>query len=226
MACRGDQHRSSWHCVCGLVGHEVICSDNRYRDGTVGDFQTPATWPAELTKPWTVEVGRGHSAPVVFGDRILQFTRMHGYETVACFDLNGELVWRRQYAAPYKVNSDARGHGKGPKSSPYVVGDRVITLGISGISIHDDLEVLVSCDGFLSLFGPPPALVLDPGRTDQPVTVFVDERVEFVAGEELPALKYKIMRSAYSRDGNQLACSGRDETRLIGVRAAGVSAMH
>ena len=102
-------------------------------DGKARDFLAPKTWPDKLTKIWNFEVGLGHSAPVTVGDRIFQFSRLNDQETLACLDMSGSLVWRKRYAAPYKMNSAARGHGKGPKSSPYVVGDRVITLGISGI---------------------------------------------------------------------------------------------
>jgi outer membrane protein assembly factor BamB len=105
-----------------------------YRDGSAPDFPVPAVWPKELVSKWQVEVGLGHSSPVVVAERVYQLSREGDEEVVRCLDLvTGEAHWRQSYPAPYKVNPAAQGHGPGPKSTPLVYRGRVYTLGISGI---------------------------------------------------------------------------------------------
>ncbi len=108
------------------------------RDGAA-EFSAPATWPTALTKRWEVTVGGGHSSPVVSGDRVIIHTRQSEREVTRALDLEtGKERWRSDYAAPYTMNSAARGHGPGPKSTPAVADGRVFTFGISGIlSAHD-----------------------------------------------------------------------------------------
>jgi len=108
------------------------------REGTA-TFAAPATWPAALTKRWEVSVGAGHSSPVATGDRVIIHTRQGDREVTRALALaTGKEIWRSDYAAPYTMNSAARGHGPGPKSTPAVAEGRVFTFGISGIvSAHD-----------------------------------------------------------------------------------------
>jgi outer membrane protein assembly factor BamB len=108
------------------------------RDG-VATFTAPATWPQQLTRRWQVKVGVGHSSPVVAGDRVIVHTRQAEREVIAAYDLaSGTQIWQDAYAAPYTVNSAARAHGPGPKSTPVVANGRVFTLGISGVlAAHD-----------------------------------------------------------------------------------------
>lgn len=103
------------------------------RDG-VAAFTAPAAWPERPTKRWDVTVGLGHSSPVVADGRVFVHTRQGEREVVSAFDLqSGKPVWQDTYAAPYQVNSAARAHGPGPKSTPVAAGGRVFTFGISGI---------------------------------------------------------------------------------------------
>ena len=104
------------------------------RDGVANGFRPPKHWPTALDKDWSVEVGLGHASPVVVGNRIYLLTRRNDAETVRCLSLDdGQELWQHHYAAPYEVNPAAASHGPGPKSTPVVAGDRLITLGISGI---------------------------------------------------------------------------------------------
>ncbi len=104
------------------------------RDGHVAGFTAPATWPSELKRLWKVEVGQGHSSPVVVGDRVFVFSRQEEEEVVRALALaDGRTLWSGRYPAPYEMNPSARSHGKGPKSTPLAAGGRVFTLGISGI---------------------------------------------------------------------------------------------
>lgn len=104
------------------------------RDGIAAGVRTPATWTAEsFAKQWSVTVGEGHSSPVVVGDRVYLFAREDDKEIMRCLALaDGKVIWQEAYAAPYEMNPAARGHGKGPKSTPTVAGGRVFALGING----------------------------------------------------------------------------------------------
>ncbi len=112
------------------------------RDGRISSFDAPEAWPAKLTPVWSIDAGLGHASPIVVGDRVWLFAREGGDEVLASHDLaTGRVVSRASYPAPYEVNSAARAHGPGPKSTPVSAQGIVVTLGISGIlsahSAHD-----------------------------------------------------------------------------------------
>jgi outer membrane protein assembly factor BamB len=102
------------------------------RDG-VSNLQTPAAWPGKLNSVWSVEVGIGHSSPVTDGKHIFQHARVDDQEVVYCLNMAGEILWQKQYPAPYKMNNSARKHGMGPKSTPTISNGKLVTQGISGI---------------------------------------------------------------------------------------------
>jgi outer membrane protein assembly factor BamB len=71
---------------------------------------------------------------VLAGGRIYVHTRQQENEVTSAIDaMTGTIVWQDRYAAPYRMNPAATGHGPGPKSTPIVAGGRLITLGISGV---------------------------------------------------------------------------------------------
>jgi outer membrane protein assembly factor BamB len=109
------------------------------RDGVASSFAVPATWPAQLTRKWQATVGLGHASPVIVADRIVVHARQANREVVAAYDLaSGKQLWQDAVDAPYTMNSAAKGHGPGPKSTPAIADGRVFTFGISGIfSAHD-----------------------------------------------------------------------------------------
>ena len=104
------------------------------RDG-VGDAATlPTELPPELTRVWQVTVGEGHSSPVVVGDSVFLHSREDGQEVARALSLvDGSETWRQSYDAPYTMNSAARSHGPGPKSTAVVVDGRMFTFGITEI---------------------------------------------------------------------------------------------
>jgi outer membrane protein assembly factor BamB len=103
------------------------------RDGRSGGATLPSSLPTELRRLWSVEVGEGHSAPVVVGDAVYVFSREGGEEVLRELALgDGSERWRWSVDTPYTRNPAAFFHGKGPKSTPVVVGDSVCSLGISG----------------------------------------------------------------------------------------------
>ena len=109
------------------------------RDGRVVGFNAPAVWPKTLREEWKVPVGIGHASPVVVGERVYVFARENEEEVLRALDLKtGKEIWKTSYPVAYEMHPAARGHGKGPKSTPLVAGGRVYTLGIAGtLSAHD-----------------------------------------------------------------------------------------
>ena len=110
------------------------------RDGNVTGATAPPAWPKELKETWRTTVGVGHSSPVLSDGKVFVFARQGEEEVLTALDpLTGKEIWKSGgHAAPYEMNSAARDHGKGPKSTPVVAGGRVYTLGISGVlSAHD-----------------------------------------------------------------------------------------
>ena len=104
------------------------------RDGVVGGFTAPTSWPDRPKQIWKVPAGIGHSSPVVSSNRVFVFSRVGEQEALTAFEVaTGKQIWRQTYEAPYQVNPAATSHGKGPKSTPVVDRGRIVTLGISGI---------------------------------------------------------------------------------------------
>ncbi len=104
------------------------------RDGVAASFATPTAWPKALRPVWRLEVGTGHSSPILAASVVYVLSREGDEEVVRAVDLEGgEVRWRQSYPAPYTMSSAATAHGKGPKSTPALAGGRLHTLGISGI---------------------------------------------------------------------------------------------
>jgi outer membrane protein assembly factor BamB len=103
------------------------------RDGVASAAALPSPLPRALRRVWQVEVGAGHSSPVVVGDRVYLHTRQGEDEVVRALDLaTGRELWRHADPTPYTMNPAAIQHGKGPKSTPVVADGVVCTLGIAG----------------------------------------------------------------------------------------------
>ena len=134
------------------------------RDGSV-DAPLPEEWPAALKKRWEITVGAGHASPVVSGDRAVVFAREGDQEIVRALALeSGKQIWRASYPAPYEVNSAARLHGAGPKSTPAIADGRIFTFGISGILSAFDLAA-----GKLLWRTPAPAVPPEYGTASSPL---------------------------------------------------------
>lgn len=102
------------------------------RDGVITD--PPREWPAHLEKLWSVEVGEGHSSPVIAQGRVFTFTRIGEEEVVRALNLSdGSEVWLQRYPASAELDSAVGWHGQTPKSTPCVAEGRLYTFGISGI---------------------------------------------------------------------------------------------
>lgn len=101
-----------------------------HRDGKSTEAVEP--WQGEPATLWRLPVGEGHSSPVVAGGRIFVHSKVKGEEKeeVIAYDVaTGKQIWRMAYErGPYKNE-----YGNGPRATPLVDGDRVYTLGVTGI---------------------------------------------------------------------------------------------
>ena len=104
------------------------------RDGSVSAKNTPAAWPEALKRSWRVEIGEGYSSPVVAGGRAFVHGRKDPEEIVTSINLaDGKVVWQQKYQATFQKNQYAVEMAKGPHATPLVAGDRLFTLGVTGI---------------------------------------------------------------------------------------------
>ena len=104
------------------------------RDGLVTSKYVPAVWPQSLQRAWRVEIGEGYSSPVVAGGRAFVHGRRDPEEIVASINLaDGKVVWEQKYQAEFKKNQYAVSMAKGPNATPLVAGNRLFTLGVTGM---------------------------------------------------------------------------------------------
>jgi outer membrane protein assembly factor BamB len=104
------------------------------RDGTVSTKNTPAAWPESLQRMWRVEIGEGYSSPVVSGGRVFVHGRRDPEEIVTSINLaDGKVAWEQKYQAGFKKNQYAVEMAKGPHATPLIAGNRLFTLGVTGI---------------------------------------------------------------------------------------------
>jgi outer membrane protein assembly factor BamB len=99
------------------------------RDG-VAAGRLLTDWPAQgPPRLWQVDGGEGYSSCAVAGGRLFTMLRDGDQEIVLCLDaVTGEPKWRFPYHAPF-VN----GNGSGPRSTPTLDGDRLYTVGATGL---------------------------------------------------------------------------------------------
>jgi outer membrane protein assembly factor BamB len=102
------------------------------RDGKVIGFETPKTWPAELTPKWKITVGLGDASPVLAGGKLYTFTREGEGEVIRCLDAaTGEEFWQYKYPA-LAITGPASSQHPGPRSTPVVGDGKIVTLGVGG----------------------------------------------------------------------------------------------
>jgi outer membrane protein assembly factor BamB len=103
------------------------------RDGIVSGFKTPGTWPQQLTSTWKIPVGLGDATPALVNNKLYVFTRLGDLEKLQCVDaITGKQLWITEgYLIPALVGGGAR--HPGPRSSPVVSENKVVTLGVAGV---------------------------------------------------------------------------------------------
>ena len=104
------------------------------RNGLVPASHTPKAWPASLQRVWRVETGEGYASPLVSKGRVFVHSRQDPEEIVTAIDYaTGKQLWQQKYPAPFTKNQYAVKMAKGPNATPLVAGNRLFTLGVTGI---------------------------------------------------------------------------------------------
>jgi outer membrane protein assembly factor BamB len=102
------------------------------RDGIAVGEQLHATWPARGPKKlWESSVGDGFAGVAVAGERVIAFVREGSDEIVRCYAAaTGDVVWQSPSPCDWQggISTD-----KGPRCVPLVAGNRIITLGVTGV---------------------------------------------------------------------------------------------
>jgi len=109
------------------------------RDGHPAAGSAPvASLPKEMKPVWKLPIGPGFSAPVVAGGKLIYLDELDGKEVVHCLTaLSGKEIWRTPFA-----DSAGDEWGSGPRSTPFIDGDRVYAQSMNG-----EFECLNLADG-------------------------------------------------------------------------------
>ncbi len=84
-----------------------------------------------FARKWSVELGSGFAQPVVAANKAIVFHRRGAEALVEAFDAEtGRPLWSFAYPTDYR---DDFGFDEGPRSSPTIDGDRVLTYGAEGM---------------------------------------------------------------------------------------------
>ena len=105
------------------------------RGDNISKEQISDKWPSDGPKRlWSIPVGEGHASPVAHSGRIYLFTLDGNEETLACGDAaTGKGFWRQSYSIKSKPQYE------GTRATPTIDGDRIYTLGQSGVLLCREL---------------------------------------------------------------------------------------
>ncbi len=98
------------------------------------DAELADTWP-EAGPPvlWKRALAEGYSAIIADGDRLYTMGREGEKETTFCLRAsNGKTIWKDAYdSSPPEKHINQ--FGRGPRSTPLIVDDKIYTIGVSGV---------------------------------------------------------------------------------------------
>src|SRR5262245_16246501 len=107
--------------------------------GPTRDFKVKASKPVAACgeggpkQAWERELGDGYSSILAEDGKLYTMYYADGNEIVVCLSAaDGKTVWEHKYPVPDAAKG-AGGYGNGPRSTPAIVGNRIFTLGITGI---------------------------------------------------------------------------------------------
>lgn len=105
------------------------------RDAHLIGFPNPVTWPKQATRLWSINVGQGHSSPIIVENRAYVIARQGEQEWTSCIDMaNGKVLWQDKVNAPFdSVIFPAQRLGKAPRSTPLYQEGKLYTIGVGGL---------------------------------------------------------------------------------------------
>ena len=113
-------------------------------DGVAADAVTDIDWTRTPRFLWSIELGEGYGIGSVAGGCFFQSDAEVGRfgsgarERLRCFDLTtGREKWAKSEPLIYR---DLYGYESGPRGSPAIAGNRVITFGVAGQLVCRDIE--------------------------------------------------------------------------------------
>jgi outer membrane protein assembly factor BamB len=138
---RSFYRRTVWLCLVFLIWSGATASAQTsdwpqwggpHRNFMVETKGLAETWPAGGPKRlWSRTLGEGHSSVVVDAERLYTMYSKGEQEFVVALDAaTGKTIWEKSYSAPTK-GLDLQ-FGKGPHSTPLIVGDLLFTVGVIG----------------------------------------------------------------------------------------------
>ena len=89
---------------------------------------TISSLPKDIKPVWKLPIGPGFSAPVVANGKLVYLDEQNGKEVAHCLDANsGKPIWNTPFA-----ESAGDEWGSGPRSTPFIDGDRVYVQSMGG----------------------------------------------------------------------------------------------
>ncbi len=136
--------RLLFHAAPKPLSAEAKTSDWPRMLGPTDDGKSPEThllhdWgPAGPKKVWEVTKGDGYTSPSIVGDYCVIFHALDNKETVECLHREtGKRFWNFGYEIQYQ---DRLGYANGPRGSPVIGEDCVVTLGVTSMLHCLDLK--------------------------------------------------------------------------------------
>jgi outer membrane protein assembly factor BamB len=132
-------------CIGAILATPALAEDwpcwrGPYGDGISRETGLLKEWPAGGPRQlWKIDLSGGWSSLAVADGRLFTQTKKNNEEIVLCLDpATGREIWRYAYACDYSAHKSFTGGGMpksrtGPRATPTVDGDRVYTLGATGI---------------------------------------------------------------------------------------------
>jgi outer membrane protein assembly factor BamB len=99
------------------------------RDGHIGNGQSlPTQLPKELKPTWRLEVGSGHSSPIIARGKLVYLDENGSQEVAHVVDIaTGKELWRIAYAERFEDE-----WGAGPRATPIADGERLYVQACNG----------------------------------------------------------------------------------------------
>ncbi len=129
---------TSWLALALLIARGDETDWTRW-GGPSGDFAIAGgprlvdAWPASGPKVlWNRDLGDGYSAILCRGGRLFTMYRDGEMEIVTALDAqSGEVIWDFAYEAG-RYPDMAKSFGEGPNATPLLIGERLVSIGITG----------------------------------------------------------------------------------------------